>query len=127
MLTETPAPVERRMRQARVGLAAVIIVIGMFVLTTYVGSQDSLLVSGFTALIFLPSFIAGMRLHRDRWAIFGCNLLMLGSLLLSVDVGPVFLLALLGVALTWGVTMIWSLATGLQVWLAVFNRPRRKA
>ena len=124
MLTETLAPKERRMRQARVGLAVASVVIGMFVLTaTYAGLHDNLLVSGFTALIFLPSFIAGMRLHRDRWIIFVCNFLMLGSLFLSEDIGPVFLLALLGVALTWGATMIWSLATALQVWLAVLNRP----
>ena len=78
----------------------------------------------FIALLFLPSFIAGMRLLEDRWGIFVCNILMLGSLLLSADIGPLFLLALLGVALAWVATMIWSLATALPVWLSVLKYPR---
>ena len=124
MLAETATPAERRMRQARMGLAVAIVMIGVFVLNTDAGWQDGLVVSGFTALLFLPSLIAGMRLHRDRWAIFVCNILMLGSLLLSQEIGPLFLLTLLGVALTWGATMVWALATALRVWLAVLSRLR---
>jgi hypothetical protein len=124
MLAGTPALVEGRVRQARVGLAVVIVVIAMFVLINDAGWQNSLLASGFTALLFLPSFIAGMRLLEDRWGIFVCNILMLGSLLLSADIGPLFLLALLGVGLAWVATMIWSLGTALQVWLSVLSHPR---
>ena len=124
MLAGTPALVEGRVRQARVGLAVVIIVIAMFVLINDAGWQNSLLASGFTALLFLPSFIAGMRLLEDRWGIFVCNILMLGSLLLSADIGPLFLLSLLGVGLAWVATMIWSLGTALQVWLSVLSHPR---
>ena len=109
MPTETLAPEERRIRQLPVVLAVLIIVIGMLVLTTDSGSQDNFLISGFSALIFLPSLIAGISLHRDRWAIFVCNLSMLGSLLLVVENAPLFLLMLPGIALTWGATMIWSL------------------
>ena len=115
MLTKTPAREEGRMRQLSVVLAVVIIVIGMFILTTDAGLQDNFLISGFTALIFLPSLIAGTLLHRDRWAIFVCNVSILGCLLLSVEIAPLFLMILPGVGLTWGATMIWSLSPRLQL------------
>jgi hypothetical protein len=115
VLTKTPTRKEGRVRQLSVALAVVIIVIGMLTLTTDTGSQDNFLISGFTALIFLPSLIAGIRLHRDRWAIFVCNVFMLGSLLLSVEIAPLFLMILPGVGLTWGATMIWSLSARLEL------------
>jgi hypothetical protein len=104
----------RRLRQKRIAavtiiLAVVTIVIGAFALITYAGSQDNFVVAGFTALVFLPSLIAGMRLQRDQTAIFVCNVLMFVSLLLSAGSAPVLLLALIGVAVAWVLTILWSL------------------
>jgi hypothetical protein len=110
MVAEAPP---RRVRQKRIAavtiLSVVTIVIGTFAIITYAGSQDNFVVSGFTALIFLPSLIAGMRLQRDQTAIFVCNVLMFVSLVLSAGSGPVFLLALIGVAVAWVLTILWSL------------------
>ena len=98
MTAEAPP---RRVRQKRIAavtlLSVVTIVIGTFAIITRAGSQDNFVVSGFTALIFLPSLIAVMRLQRDQTAIFVCNVLMFVSLVLSAGSGPVFLLALIGV------------------------------
>src|SRR4029453_8375933 len=110
MIAEAPL---RRVRQKRISavtiLSVVTIVIGTFAIITRAGSQDNFVVSGFTALIFLPSLIAGMRLQRDQTAIFVCNVLMFVSLMLSAGSGPVFLLALIGVAVALGVTILWAL------------------
>jgi len=111
MIAEAP---QRRLRQKRIAavtiiLAVVTIVIGTFAVITYAGSQDGLVVSGITALIFLPSLVAGMRLQRDQTAIFVCNVLMFVSLLLSTSSAPVLLLALIGVAVAWVLTILWSL------------------
>jgi len=110
MTAEAPP---RRVRQKRIAavtiLSVVTIVIGTFAIITRAGSQDNFVVSGFTALIFLPSLIAGMRLQRDQTAIFVCNVLMFVSLVLSAGSGPVFLLALIGVAVAWVLMILWSL------------------
>jgi len=110
MTAEAPP---RRVRQKRIAavtlLSVVTIVIGTFAIITRAGSQDNFVVSGFTALIFLPSLIAGMRLQRDQTAIFVCNVLMFVSLVLSAGSGPVFLLALIGVTVAWVLTILWSL------------------
>jgi len=111
MVAEAPP---RRVRQKRIAalviiLSVVTIVIGTFAVITYAGSQDNFVVSGFTALIFLPSLIAGLRLQRDQTAIFMWNVVMFASLLLSAGSGPVSLLALIGVAVAWVLTILWSL------------------
>ena len=110
MVAEASPP---RMRQKRIAavtiLSVVTIVIGTFAIITRAGSQDNFVVSGFTALIFLPSLIAGMRLQRDQTAIFVCNVLMFVSLMLSAGSAPVFLLSLIGVVVAWVLTILWSL------------------
>ena len=110
MLAEaSPRRVRQKFVAVTIILSVVTIVIGTFAVITYAGSKDNFVVSGFTALIFLPSLIAGMRLQRDQTAIFVCNVLMFASLLLSAGIGPVFLLALIGVAVAWVLTILWSL------------------
>ena len=125
MITK-PAASPRRMRQKRVAAVTIVsvvtIVIGTFVITTHAGSQDNVIVSGFAALIFLPSFIAAMRLHWDQTAIFVCNVLMFVSLLFSAGSGPVFLLALIGVAVAWVLTILWSLDGFLFLYGLVWRR-----
>jgi predicted benzoate:H+ symporter BenE len=111
MIAEAPP---RRVRQKRIAAVTIIsavvtIVIGSFAVITRAGSEDNFIVSGITALIFLPSLIAGMRLQRDQTAIFVCNVLMFVSLLLSASSPPVFLLTLIGVAVAWVLTILWSL------------------
>ena len=110
MLAEaSPRRVRQKFVAVTIILSVVTIVIGTFAVITYAGSKDNFVVSGFTALIFLPSLIAGMRLQRDQTAIFVCNVLMFASLVLSAGIGPVFLLALIGVAVAWVLTILWSL------------------
>ena len=111
MIAEAPP---RRVRQKRIAavsiiLAVVTILIGTFAIITRAGSEDKFVLCGITALIFLPSVIAGMRLQRDQVAIFVCNVVMFVSLLFSALSPPVFLLALIGVALAWVLTILWSL------------------
>lgn len=111
MIAEAPPRPVRQKRIAAVTiiLAVVTIVIGTFALITRAGSQDNFVVSGVTALIFLPSLIAAMRLQRDLTAIFVWNVVMFVSVVLSALSPPVFLLASIGVAVAWVLTILWSL------------------
>ena len=121
MTAEAPP---RRVRQKRIAAATIIlsvvtIVIGTFAIITYAGSQDNFVVSGFTALIFLPSLIAGVRLQRDQTAIFVCSVVMFVSLLLSAGSGPVFVLVWVGVAVAGMILLSFALGSEPRYRLAV--------
>ena len=94
MITK-PAASPRRMRQKRVAAVTIASVV---------------------------TIVIGMRLHWDQTAIFVCNVLMFVSLLFSAGSGPVFLLALIGVAVAWVLTILWSLDGFLFLYGLVWRR-----
>jgi hypothetical protein len=97
----------------RVHRWAAVILFVVWILIVWIGSEDGvavLLLGMFSALGFLPTFIAGMRRYVNGIAIFVLNLFLFYALgLLYILPGMTFMNALALAVAGWMIVLVWSL------------------